>query len=126
MTTPRILVVEDEPDNAWIFRVVCEMAGCKVVIAPDLASARRVLSQSDPVHLIVLDLLLPDGHGLELCEEVKASRPSIPVLVVTASGDPRDNAVAFNACADRFMKKPIDPDRMERVVLELLALGKGR
>lgn len=122
MTTPRILVVEDDPDNAWIFRAICEGLGCEVVVAQDLASARRVLSASDPLHLLVLDLLLPDGNGGDLCREAKAARPTLPVLVVTASdGLLADHSVALNQCADRFMKKPMHPDDMEAAVRELLA-----
>lgn len=115
-------MVEDEPDNAWIFRAICEAAGCEVVIAPDLATARRLLAADEPFHLVILDLLLPDGHGLDLYREAKAMRPALPILVVTAGAD----EVALNGCADRFMKKPMDPDAMEAVVRELLGPSQGR
>jgi two-component system response regulator VicR len=80
-------MVEDEPDIAAVLRIVLEQ-GYGVTLAPDLASARVALARVGRPDLLVLDLLLPDRNGLDLCREVKAADPSLPVLIVSADQRP--------------------------------------
>ncbi|HWP35195.1 MAG TPA: response regulator [Thermodesulfobacteriota bacterium] len=114
----RILVVEDEPDIATLLKVLFVAAGLIVVTAGDLASARAALAEPPPPDLVVLDLVLPDGDGLELCREVRAAHPSLPVVVLTAQAGVRERAVA--AGATLVVAKPFDLDRFEADVQRLL------
>ncbi len=67
---------------------------------------------------ILLDRGLPDGDGLDLCREVKARCPALPILVLTAHAQARGEALA--AGADRFLVKPFDPDELAAAVAGLL------
>ncbi len=119
----RILVVEDEPDIARLLRIVFDSASHVVLSAADLATARATLEQLRPPDLVVLDLVLPDGSGLDLCRELKASRPAVPVLVLTARAQKGAREEALAAGADLFITKPFDLEALEAVVARLLAAG---
>jgi DNA-binding response OmpR family regulator len=81
-------MVEDEPDIAAVLRIVLEQ-GYGVTLAPDLASARAALARTGRPDLLVLDLLLPDGNGLEFCREVRAADPTVPIITVSADVGPQ-------------------------------------
>ncbi len=114
----RLLVVEDEPDIATILRMIFDPARYEVMVAGDLAAARELLLQWGPPHLVILDLILPDGNGLDLCRELKAARPPVRVLVLTARWEARDEALA--AGTDLFVTKPFELDELEAAVERLL------
>jgi DNA-binding response OmpR family regulator len=116
--TRRILVVEDEPDIATIFRMLLGSAGHAVAHAPELAAARELLEQGPTPDLVILDVLLPDGDGIDLCREIRGRGPSPPVLVITADESASERAAA--AGADLVLVKPFDPDDLEARVERLL------
>ena len=114
MTT--ILLVEDEELNRVLVRAVLARAGdptvrsARLVEAPTLAAAREQLSQGN-VDVVLLDMNLPDGHGLSLAGElvrdprpVGTLRPS--VIALTASVLPHDKEAAAQAGCDGFLDKP--------------------
>jgi len=113
----RLLIVEDDPDIAWLFRVILEPA-FGVTVAADLAAARASLAESRP-DLILLDVSLPDGNGLDLCREVKAADPELPVLIVTANR--AAGRAAAESGADSFLAKPVEPEDIESAVGRLVA-----
>jgi two-component system OmpR family response regulator len=114
----QVLVVEDEPDIATVLRIVLEQ-GYGVTLARDLASARAALARAGRPDLLVLDVWLPDGNGLDLCREVKAADPSVPVLLVSADLRPDLNAAIEGCGADAVLQKPFDPDTLESLVADL-------
>jgi DNA-binding response OmpR family regulator len=113
----RLLIVEDDPDIAWLFRMILE-PGFAVAVAPDLATARAALAAGRP-DAILLDLTLPDGSGLDLCREVKAADPTLPVVVVTANRAAGRDAAECGA--DCFLPKPVEPDDVESAIGRLVA-----
>lgn len=113
-----ILGVEDDPDIAALLRLIFDPACYVVTVAEDLAVARATLAEAPPPDLIILDVELPDGNGLDLCRELKATWPALPVLVLTAQDEVR--AEAFEAGATLFMPKPFDPNDLAATVEELL------
>jgi two-component system OmpR family response regulator len=119
--TEHVLIVEDEPDIAFMLRLVFE-EGYLVTLAGDLAQARAALSHAALPDLILLDVMLPDGNGLEFCREVKDSQPLIPVVVMTAYA--RHGLVTeadARACgADGFVPKPFDVDALLATAAELV------
>ena len=119
----RLLIVEDDPDNALVFKLVFEHAGYVVLHAPDLATARALLDRGPP-DLAVLDLILPDGDALDFCIELRARVPPIRVIVVSAWDEERLREAAIEHCADLFVTKPFDPDRLEREA-DRLCRGAG-
>ena len=129
---PRILLVEDEELNRTLVKAVLSRAqvqavrDAEVLDASSLAIARARLS-SDDVDLILLDMNLPDGHGLTLARELAAGagpagrrRPS--VVAVTASVLPQDRAAALEAGCDGFLDKPYGAADLVAVVAEHLSL----
>ncbi len=120
----RILVVEDDPDNATVIRMLFEGAGYVVHLARDLAEARANCNRTLP-DLAVLDLILPDGNALDFCSELRSAKPPVPVIILTAWSESELEQAALDACADEFVMKPFDPDRLERTALRLLDGGSA-
>ena len=117
-----ILVVDDhEPGVALIERLL-ELDGHKVRAAGSLADAERALAEEQPA-MVVLDLNLPDGSGLELMRKLK-SHPvtaEIPILACTAGVLPADEHDALEAGCDAYVSKPIDLHRFQTIVASMLA-----
>lgn len=120
----RILVVEDDADTGIVLRMLLEAEGHTVMLAQDLSEAREHCERHRP-DLAVLDLILPDGNALDFCNELRAARPPVPVIVLTAWSEERLRQAALDNCANEFLSKPFDPERLEAVVRRLLADGGG-
>jgi two-component system KDP operon response regulator KdpE len=100
----RILVVDDEPQILRALQFKLRSAGYAVETA---ASAREALAKVAlrPPEAIILDLLLPDGSGVEVCREVR-SWSSVPILVLSAVGEEQHKIAALDAGADDYVTKP--------------------
>ena len=110
MTGPRVLVVDDEPQIVRGLKIVLRSAGYAVEAAETKAEALAALSLRPP-DALVLDLVLPDGQGVEVCEEVRRwSR--LPILVLSAVGDEREKVRALDAGADDYVTKPFGTDEL--------------
>lgn len=101
-----ILLVEDNPHIMKINAEVLALHGYEVLRAETAAEARKQLSWH-PVNLIVLDIMLPDGNGVELCRELKL-RYHIPILFLTALGENQDVVEGLRAGGDDYLPKPYD------------------
>ena len=101
-----IPLVEDNPHIMKINARLLTLRGYQVLQAETVTQAREQLCWH-PVDLIVLDILLPDGSGLELCRELKAQRP-IPILFLTALGENQDVVEGLRAGGDDYLAKPYD------------------
>jgi two-component system KDP operon response regulator KdpE len=107
---PRILVVDDEPQIVRGLKIILRTAGYVVEAAETMAQALAVLG-SRPPDALVLDLVLPDGEGVEVCREVRRfSR--LPILVLSAVGDEREKVRALDAGADDYITKPFGTDEL--------------
>ena len=120
-----ILLVEDNPHIMKINAQLLTLRGYQVLQAETAAQAREQL-RWHPVDLIVLDILLPDGSGLELCRELKAQRP-IPILFLTALGENQDVVEGLRAGGDDYLAKPYDLEVLvARIEARLRASGEVR
>ncbi len=120
-----ILLVEDNPHIMKINAQLLTLRGYQVLQAETAAQAREQL-RWHPVDLIVLDILLPDGSGLELCRELKAQRP-IPILFLTALGENQDVVEGLRAGGDDYLAKPYDLEVLvARIEARLRAAGEVR
>jgi two-component system, OmpR family, KDP operon response regulator KdpE len=101
---PRVLVVDDEPQIVRGLKIILRDAGYAVEAAETKAQALAALG-AHPPDALVLDLVLPDGEGVEVCREVRRfSR--LPILVLSAVGDEREKVRALDAGADDYVTKP--------------------
>ncbi len=101
----RILIVEDEPAMVAGLRDNFEFEGYDVISAEDgVAGLERALS--DDPDLVVLDVMMPRMSGLDVCKQLKARRPSIPIIMLTARGQEIDKVVGLELGADDYVTKP--------------------
>ena len=117
-----ILAVEDVPANLALLHAILEPAGFELHDTTTMGEARAALRSRMPA-LILLDVRLPDGNGLDLARELKASNEtsSIPILAVSASVLPGERADALKAGCDAFLAKPLRPAELLAMVRCLLA-----
>lgn len=100
----RVLVVDDEADVRSVVARALQADGHAVATAPDLDTAReRLVTGTD---LIVLDLRLPDGFGLDLCRALRAEGSTVPILLLTAFSQVALRVEGLDAGADDFLAKP--------------------
>jgi CheY-like chemotaxis protein len=102
----RVLVVEDVPDARAALDAILRRCGMQTSCAATLADAIRLLGWNPDV--IVLDLMLPDGSGVEVLRRVRAANHPARVAVVTATSDPRLLKEANSLRPDAFFQKPLD------------------
>jgi two-component system KDP operon response regulator KdpE len=101
---PRVLVVDDEPQIVRGLRVVLRNAGFQVDSAGTKEEALDALSHRPP-DAVLLDLVLPDGSGVDVCKQVR-EWSHVPIVVVSAVGDEREKVRALDAGADDYVTKP--------------------
>ena len=106
----RILVVEDEADLAELVAFNLRQAGHSVTTAGDGSTALAEVQRSAP-DLVVLDVMLPDITGLEVCRRLRRNDATItlPVIMLTAKGEEVDRVVGFEVGADDYVVKPFSP-----------------
>lgn len=122
--SPRILVVDDEIDLRELFALTLVKMGLEVDAAETLAEARDYLTKKEYA-LILIDMRLPDGLGIELVQEVARSQRSTPIAVITAYGS-TDNAVAaLKAGAFDYVSKPVELHQLRTLVKSALRINEG-
>lgn len=104
---PHILIVEDEPDIQRLLEINLTREGYRVTVCGSGKLAWEKLSASLP-DLVLLDLMLPDLSGVELCRRARADArlAELPILMLTARGDEIDRVVGFSVGADDYVTKP--------------------
>lgn len=115
----QILLVEDTASLSMLYQAVLTRAGHSVVCAFSLAEARARCEQ--PPRVVLLDLQLPDGDGLELLEHLRSDAPDTRVIVITANGSINRAVQAMRAGAFDFLVKPFDEGRLLSAVENALA-----
>ena len=103
--TDHLLVVDDDPEIRDLLVQYLERAEFAVTAAASGAQMRVVL-ESGPVDLVVLDLMLPGRSGMDVLRELAAARPELPVIVLTARGELEDRVGGLNAGAADYLVKP--------------------
>jgi len=106
----RVLVVDDEPQILRALRTGLKAAGYQVDTA-DTAEGALASAALQPPEAVILDLLLPDGTGTEVCRELR-KWSSAPVIVLSAVGDEREKVAALDAGADDYVTKPVGIDEL--------------
>ena len=116
----RVLIVDDELSMREMLAILLKKEGLDVRIAASRAEAARTLGEG-PVDLVLTDVKLPDGDGLEILRQVKAAAPATPVVVMTAFGTTEVAVGARKLGAEAYILKPFDVDELRIVVRDALA-----
>jgi two-component system KDP operon response regulator KdpE len=106
----QVLIVEDDPNIVDLIRSNLVVRGFEAVVSSEGARALQLLETEDP-DIVLLDLMLPDIDGLELCRLIR-ERSSVGVIVVSARGGERDKVSALNVGADDYMTKPFSIEEL--------------
>ena len=121
MAAPHLLVVDDEPHVSLVIQHACERAGYYVTTARTLSEARKALASDVHVDLLLLDVMLPDGSGLDLLREIREGdvASEMPVVILTGAGFDQvlEGAQRYGA---RCVTKPFSPSKLRRLVGEIL------
>lgn len=123
----RIAVIDDEPDILHLVEIHLKKAGYEVMLYPDAGSFLRSLAARIP-DLIILDLMLPDMEGFDVCRLLKQKKAhaAIPVIMLTAKGQETDKVQGLELGADDYITKPFSPrELVARVKAVLRRSGKG-
>lgn len=122
--TQRILVVEDEPDILELLRINLSQAGFAVDCVDNGGDALRSARELHP-DLVILDLMLPDRSGTDVCRELRADAKlaSVPIVMVTARTEEVDRVVGFELGADDYVTKPFSPRELVLRVKAVLRRG---
>ncbi|MET3913984.1 two-component system response regulator RstA [Variovorax sp. OAS795] len=111
MSTPQLLMIEDDARLAHMVGEYLTQSGFAFSHAGDGASGLELLQQHAP-DLVILDLMLPDTDGLEICRRIRslpAPASKVSVLMLTAKGDPMDRIIGLEIGADDYLPKPFEP-----------------
>ncbi|ARU06471.1 DNA-binding response regulator [Comamonas serinivorans] len=123
-----LLMIEDDTRLANMVSEYLSQSGYAVTHAADAAQGLAQLAAEVPA-LVILDLMLPDLDGLEVCRRIRASAgeaAKVPVLMLTAKGDPMDRVVGLELGADDYLPKPFEPrELLARIRAVLRRKGDG-
>jgi DNA-binding response OmpR family regulator len=115
----RILVVDDHSETRELLKRNLERASHLVRAAGSCAEAERALE--DEFDVVVLDVMLPDGSGIELCARLRAQGRRVPILLLTARGEVRERVTGLEAGADDYLVKPF---ALAELMARVRALGR--
>ena len=108
--SPHILVVEDDREIRTMVSRFLSKNGCRVTVAEDARSMDRALGTAR-IDLVVLDIMLPGEDGLSICRRLRATS-TLPVIMLTAAGDPVARVVGLEMGADDYVAKPFNPHEL--------------
>jgi DNA-binding response OmpR family regulator len=118
-TKARILHVDDHQDTRLIIAALLNDLGYGVMTAGSSAEG-LALAREISFDLFILDVRLPDGTGIELCQKLRELQPRVPVLYYSAYGDEAEHRNAINVCGDAYLKKPVSAGEMADTIVGLL------
>lgn len=117
----RVLIIDDEPDIRATVEILLGRAGMESMAASGVRSALALLN-TETFDVVLTDMRLDDGSGLDVVRWVAENRPETPVAVITAYGSAKDAVTALKAGAFDFVEKPVDTALLRRVVQDALHL----
>lgn len=115
----RILHVDDDPDIRLLISASLRDFGYFVATAGSVGEALQ-LAKELRFNLCILDVRLPDGTGIELCQQLRKLQPSAPVIYYSAYADEAEQKAALSVCGDAYLKKPVSAEYLEQTIARLL------
>ena len=129
MSPQPLLMIEDDARLAAMVSDYLGQSGYSVQVAGNGAEGlRRLEEASPPPQLLILDLMLPDMDGLEICRRIRALPSSLaqtPILMLTAKGDPMDRVIGLEIGADDYLAKPFEPRELLARIRAVLRRRSG-
>jgi two-component system response regulator CpxR len=104
----RLLLIDDDQELCELLASWLTQEGFQVTACHEASGARQALVTQAP-DAVVLDVMLPDGSGLELLKQLRGEHPDLPVLMLSARGEPLDRILGLELGADDYLAKPCDP-----------------
>jgi DNA-binding response OmpR family regulator len=104
---PQLLVVDDDQDILRVLKANLDLYGYETITAESWTRAKEELNSRLP-SLVILDLTLPDGDGMDICVELKARHPRLPIIMLTARDRVSDKVLGLESGADDYMVKPFE------------------
>ncbi len=104
-----ILLVDDDQELCELLIHWLSQEGFSVHACFDTKSAREYLDNNPEPDAVILDVMLPDGNGLQLLRKIRAEHVQLPVLMLSARGEPTDRIIGLELGADDYLAKPCDP-----------------
>jgi two-component system, OmpR family, phosphate regulon response regulator OmpR len=120
----RVLLIEDDSRLAGMVVEYLGKAGYRVVHA-ETGTRGLALHEREPVDVVILDLMLPDTDGLDVCRRLRA-RSDGPILMLTARGDPMDRVIGLEMGADDYLPKPFEPRELLARLRAILRRSRSR
>ena len=104
----KVLLIDDDQELCELLGRWLTQEGFIIFPCHDTQTARSYLLELQP-DVVILDVMLPDGNGLELLRQLRAQHPDLPVLMLSARGEPLDRILGLELGADDYLAKPCDP-----------------
>ena len=108
MEAPKILIVDDESRMRKLVRDFLEKKNFQVLEAGDGEEAMDIFYEEKDIALILLDVMMPKMDGWEVCREIRKNS-KVPIIMLTARGDERDELLGFDLGVDEYISKPFSP-----------------
>ncbi|MTD96377.1 response regulator [Hyphomicrobium sp. xq] len=119
---PQVLVVDDDTEIRKLIARYMQEQGFRVQLASKCAEVHeRILTNQ--IDLIILDVMLPDGSGLDLCRDLRAARSNIPIILLTALKEDVDRIIGLEIGADDYLGKPFNPRELVARIRAVLRRG---
>jgi DNA-binding response OmpR family regulator len=110
---PRLLVVDDNLQSLKLLRFLLTDQGYDVIVASEADTAHRLLEDTtNPIHLVLLDVMMPNVDGFDFCNQVRRDGETVPIIFLSARSEPADRAEGLKIGADDYIVKPFDPGEL--------------
>jgi len=121
----KILVVDDDIHATTLFKTILTAKGYEAIIVNDSATAVQVANTTNPA-LIILDLMMPEPNGFEVCKMLRADPKfsQTPIVIFTAMGDNESKETALEIGADEYLTKPFRVEDLMHKIQNLIAKSK--
>jgi two-component system phosphate regulon response regulator OmpR len=123
MHAPQVLVVDDDPEIRKLLARYMQEQGFRVQLASKCGEVRERLV-TNQIDIIVLDVKLPDGSGLDLCRDLRVMRSNIPIILLTALQEDVDRIIGLEFGADDYLGKPFNPRELVARIRAVLRRGR--
>ncbi len=118
-----ILSVEDDPDTQEMLALLIEQCGYSFGAVDNCADALRLIRENDP-DAVLMDNMLPDGNGIELCRQVRKFNKQVPIIFLSGSGFGDEREEAIRSGANAFLTKPLMLEKFFATLIEFAPVAK--